>query len=116
VRIFAAAFILLVFAVPAASAETCEGGKHRPLVSAKSTPLAPTAFEAIRENMTLWEIVALLGPAARDVGSGLTILEWDSTDGREFRVGGTSLCRAPLYARFDKGVPSNKSLERTRAR
>jgi hypothetical protein len=62
----------------------------------------------------MWDIVVLLGPAARDVGSGLTILEWDSTDGRIFRVGGTSLCRAPLYARFDPGVPSNKSLERTR--
>jgi hypothetical protein len=98
-----AIFILLAYDISATAAESCEGGKHGPLVSSNSTALAPVAFEAIRENMTMWEIVVLLGPAARDIGSGLTILEWNSADGRVFRVGGTSLCRAPLYARFDRG-------------
>jgi hypothetical protein len=105
-----AIFILLACAISATAAESCEAGKHGPLVSSHSPPLAPVAFEAIRENMSMWEIVVLLGPAARDIGSGLTVLEWNSTDGRVFRVGGTSLCRVPLYARFDRGVPSNTSL------
>ena len=113
-RIIAAFLVFFAGAVPATAAESCEGGKHGPLVSGNSAPLSPAAFGAIREDMTMWEIVVLLGPAARDVGSGLTILEWNSTDGRVFRVGGTSLCRVPLYARFDQGAPSNTSLERTR--
>jgi hypothetical protein len=114
VRFTAIFQIILATAVPVAAAETCEGGKHGPLVSNKSAALAPATIAAIRDDMTMWEIAVLLGPAARDVGTGLTILEWNSTDGRTFRVGGTSLCRVPLYARFDRGVPSNNSLERTR--
>jgi hypothetical protein len=114
VRIVATIFIILASPIGAAAVQTCEGGKHGPLVSAESIPLAPVAFEAIRKNMTMWDIVALLGPAARDVGSGLMILQWNSTDGRVFLVGGTSLCQAPLYARFGPGAPPNKSLERAR--
>jgi hypothetical protein len=64
--------------------------------------------------MTMWEIIELLGPAQRELGSGLMIFGWESTDGRLFLIGGSSLCERPLYARFDQGVPSNKSLERTR--
>ena len=113
-RIIVTSFFLLAGILPAAAAGNCESGKHGPLVSPTSAPLAPVAFEAIRKHMTMWDIVVLLGPASRNVGSGLTILEWNSTDGRVFRVGGTSLCRVPLYARFDQGFPSNTPLERTR--
>jgi hypothetical protein len=103
VRTFVILLILIAGAVPADAAESCESGKWGPLVSSKSIPLAPAIFDEIRGTMTMWEILRLLGPAARDVGSGLTILEWNSTDGRVFRVGGTSLCRVPLYARFGRG-------------
>jgi hypothetical protein len=72
------------------------------MVSANAAPLAPALFESISGEMTMWQIVRRLGPASRDVGSGLLILEWRSTDGRTFRVGGPSLCERPLYARFDK--------------
>jgi len=32
------------------------------------------------------EIIGKLGPAARDIGSGLYVLQWDVTDGRVFSV------------------------------
>jgi hypothetical protein len=41
------------------------------------------------------EIFAILGPAARDVGSGLYLFEWDSNDGRVFRISTQGMCRKP---------------------
>jgi len=37
-------------------------------------------------DMTLGQIEALLGPAERDVGSGLFVLEWTCTDGTRIHV------------------------------
>jgi hypothetical protein len=37
--------------------------------------------------MTLGQILQTLGPAKRDLGSGITVLEWESTDGRKFSIG-----------------------------
>jgi len=78
------------------------------LVSAKAAPQAPAAFEAIRSDMTLRQILEHLGPAARDVGSGLYVLEWKSTDGRTFRANGPSLCAPPFRAAFVGGAKPNR--------
>ena len=43
--------------------------------------------------------LAKLGPAARDVGSGLYVLEWDVTDGRVFSVSAAS-CGKPYNVGF----------------
>jgi len=48
--------------------------------------------------MNLSQILEILGPAQRDLGSGLTILEWDSTDGRKFSLA------------FSELAPSSKPL------
>lgn len=37
-------------------------------------------------DMTLGQIESLLGPPARDVGSGVFVLEWTCTDGTRIRV------------------------------
>jgi hypothetical protein len=50
--------------------------------------------------MTVREILQRLGPAARDVGSGLHVLEWDVTDGRKFRISTPGACDKPLHAGF----------------
>jgi len=108
---------LVLAAACAASAEqSCANRDHSKVFSPDRKPLVPAAFDAVRLDMTIWEIVELLGPAQRELGSGLMIFGWESTDGRLFLVGGSSMCKPPLYARFDQGAPSNISLERTRDR
>jgi hypothetical protein len=114
VRLFLFALADLFMAIPAQPASSCDSAIHSEIVSPRASRLAPAKFEAVHLEMTMWEIVELLGPAQRELGSGMMILAWESTDGRVFLVGGTSMCKPPLYARFDLGVPSNKSLERTR--
>lgn len=64
------------------------------LVSSSSRPLPPEAFSGVTQAMLVETILEKLGPAARDVGSGLYVLEWDVTDGRVFRVS-TSSCGKP---------------------
>ena len=116
VRLLLFALPAVFVAVPAQPASSCDSANHSEIISPQASRLAPATFEAVRLEMTMWEIVELLGPAQRELGSGLMILGWESTDARVFLVGGTSMCKPPLYARFDQGVPSNKSLERTRDR
>ena len=67
-------------------------------------PLPPEKFvEVSSRTMTLGEIFSILGPAQRDIGSGLHVLEWRSTDGRSFIVGATDLTdrkRPPMYSKW----------------
>jgi hypothetical protein len=98
---YTALLISLSLAGPALADTGCEKPKDiAELISATAAPLAPARFDSIRGEMTMWQIVRLLGPASREVGSGLMILAWQSTDGRTFLVGGPSLCERPFYARF----------------
>ena len=101
VRTLLFAFSAFCIAVPATAATACDSADRSEVVSTRAARLAPEAFEAVRPYMTMWEIVKLLGPARREIGSGLMILAWDSFDGRVFLVGGTSLCQPPFYARFE---------------
>jgi len=94
--------------------QPCAIQDHSKMFSPGRKPLAPKTFDAVRPEMTMWEIVELLGPAQREIGSGLMILGWQSSDGRVFLIGGSSMCKPPIYARFDQGAPSNNSLERMR--
>ena len=110
--------LVLLFASGAAfsacAEQPCSITGHSEVVSPDAGRLAPAAFEGVRLDMTMWEIVKFLGPANRELGSGLIIFAWDSTDGREFVVGGPSMCEPPLYARFDSDAPSDTSPEYTR--
>jgi hypothetical protein len=115
-RTLLAMTLALSTAFPASAAQPCATPNHAEIVSPDGGRLAPAAFEAVRLDMTMWEIVKLLGPAKSELGSGLMILGWESTDGRVFLVGGSSMCKPPLYAKFAEALPSNKSLERTRGR
>jgi len=66
------------------------------LVSANAAALAPAKAMEVSTSMTTGEIVKRLGPAARDVGAGLYVLEWDLTDGRVFRVSALDVCSQPV--------------------
>jgi len=114
VRPLLALALVLGTACAAAAAQPCAIHAHSKVFAPDRKALAPTTFSAVRLDMTMWEIIELLGPAQRELGSGLMIFGWESTDGRLFLVGGSSMCERPIYARFEQGVPSNKSLERTR--
>ena len=65
-------------------------------VSASATPLPAHRFRGIDANMTIRTIVAQLGPATRDVGSGLHVLEWDTVEGLRFLVSVTDGCGQPM--------------------
>jgi hypothetical protein len=116
VRPLLAFALVLGSACAAAGPQPCAIDDHSKVFAPDRKALAPTTFDAVRLDMTMSEIIELLGPAHRELGSGLMIFGWESTDGRIFLVGGPSMCERPIYARFDQGVPSNKSLERTRGR
>jgi hypothetical protein len=57
------------------------------LVDETVKPLAPERFAAISRQMNLGQILQILDPARGALGSGITILEWESTDGHKFTIG-----------------------------
>jgi hypothetical protein len=73
-------------------------------VSAKVKPLPASAFAGIDRSLTIAQIVAKLGPAKRDVGSGLYVLQWPVADGRWFSVSVADACSKPAAAGFLRHV------------
>lgn len=69
-------------------------------VQPASRPLPPEAFAGIGAGMTVPQIVQRLGPAVRDLGSGLHVLAWDVTDGRHFLVSAADACTQVVSAGF----------------
>lgn len=49
-------------------------------------------FERARDDMSLSTLVATLGPASRDIGSGLHIFVWEARDGSTLRASAGGLC------------------------
>lgn len=82
------------------ASESCKW--QRGHVSSEARPLPPAVFDSITAQMNIKEIARRLGPAARDIGSGLYIIEWEVTDGRTFRVSATSACAAPMKIGFSR--------------
>jgi len=91
--VFLAALLLVG---TASGGEPCKAVRDMSeIVSTKSVALPAARFAGIKSDMSVGEILKRLGPAAREVGSGLFVLEWDATDGRVFRVSAGSLCDLP---------------------
>ena len=86
--------LALVAAVNAAAADDCV--LRTRYVSADAKPLSPEVFASITKEMLMPEIFKRLGPATRDVGSGLYVLEWKTNDGRVFHISTPSLCSKPM--------------------
>ncbi|RYD14885.1 MAG: hypothetical protein EOP90_11510 [Lysobacteraceae bacterium] len=70
------------------------------LVDPRAEPLDPSRFIGIDRRLDTRTIVERLGPAARDVGSGLHVLEWEVSDGRRFLVSTVGACATPVAAGF----------------
>jgi hypothetical protein len=69
-------------------------------ISATAIPKEAKTFDKIDRSMTLKKIIQRLGPAYRDVGSGLHVLEWKVADGRVFHVSVASACDKPIAIGF----------------
>jgi hypothetical protein len=77
------------------------GGLVTPHLVADCGPLQPSttprtisraAVDALPFDATLAEANALLGPPARDVGSGAYLQEWDVDDGSVLQIGAAQPC------------------------
>lgn len=98
---YAAVLLTLVFCNTAGAGSACDWPEDMTqVVSPAAEPITPDRFSAVTTDMTLRKIIDFLGPAVRDIGSGLHILEWQSTDGRLFRANGPSFCERPTHLGF----------------
>ena len=88
--------VALALSLPALGAESCiELSK---VVSVSSGLLSRNAIDPLPTTESIGSLVRRLGPAAREVGSGVYVVEWDMRDGRVFRVSSSTLCGKPLAA------------------
>jgi hypothetical protein len=53
--------------------------------------------QALDPASSIAEIVHQIGPAKRDVGSGIHVLLWQLSDGRHLRVGAPDACTRPMH-------------------
>ena len=99
-----AALICAVLSASASyAAESCEAPTRiEDVVSSSATALEPQRFLEISAKLVTAEILRRLGPAAREIGSGLIVLEWDVTDGSVFVVSASDLCATPYRVGFSK--------------
>lgn len=73
----------------------CERSKRvdmRELVEDGRVVEDSAVFERARDDMSLSALVATLGPASRDIGSGLHIFVWEARDGSTLRASAGGLC------------------------
>ena len=110
-RMRLAATIAMLIVGVSNAAETCEMSMSE-ITSEKSILVTPAQIAGINRQMRVVEILRRLGPAARNVGSGLLVLEWDMTDGRIFRLNTAGPCDAPFSIWVVTKPASNNALER----
>jgi len=68
-------------------------------VSRDSIVVTPATIMALPKSSNVRAIVSQIGPAARDVGSGMYVLQWDMSDGHIYSVSAVSACAAPISAK-----------------
>ena len=82
-------------ATTAATDIDCERSKlagMRELVEDDRVVEDSAVFDRARDDMSLSALVATLGPASRDIGSGLHIFVWQARDGSTLRASAGGLC------------------------
>lgn len=97
-----------LFASTGCAAEDCVAPKS--LIAFTTRQLSPEVFLKVSANMKTSDIFAILGPAARDVGSGLYVFEWDANDGRVFSVSTQDICAKPMSLGFHEIVKTERRL------
>jgi hypothetical protein len=87
----------------AAAADADAGCKEHPNVDSRALVQKDRAiedsavFKRVNDAMSLHALVAALGPASRDVGSGLHILVWEARDGATLRAGAGDICKPVMW-------------------
>lgn len=90
-------------ALPAESARTACDDRMPPPIDPRHRVDDLAAFDRAHAGMSVAGLVALLGPAQADIGSGLHVLVWDARDGRRLRVSAGDVCRPVIaFRRFDR--------------
>lgn len=87
------AVVALAISLPAFGESCIEQSK---IVSVSSGLLSQKLIDPLPTNESIGALVKRLGPAAREVGAGAFVVEWDMRDGRVFRVTSSTLCGKPL--------------------
>jgi len=91
-------FVVAVLTAGAAHADKDCAAGNLPAVSPTAKALLPAQFAGITSDMPTVAILKRLGPAARDIGSGLFVLEWDVTDGRTFVISTAGTCEEKPFS------------------
>ena len=77
-----------------------------------SKPADAKVARALKSRISVRGAVNVLGPASREVGSGLHVFVWDLNDGSTFHVSsGNDLCAQSVASGVDIESTSNKSLK-----
>lgn len=91
-------FLLVAYFAAAPAMSGCPWKAE--FVSPAVRPQSPKVFEGVNHFMLTPFIIKQLGPAARDVGSSVHLLEWEVTDGRVFFVATADSCGKPVEVGF----------------
>jgi hypothetical protein len=93
--------------VPSTASNTeCEQsriGTMNSLIEAGRVLEDSAVFARVHDKMSVHALLEVLGPASRDIGSGLYILVWEARDGSTLRVRASSLCE-PVMS-FERSDP-----------
>jgi hypothetical protein len=94
IAISLALLVLCATTLPVQGEEGCAWDPH--FVSADSKPLHVETVKRLAPNLHLKEIIAILGPAKREVGLGTYVLQWDMVNGQVFSVTVSGACAVPM--------------------
>jgi hypothetical protein len=101
----AAVCLALVAVRPAAHAsEACPWSPGN--VSGAAKPVELQSVRKLPASANIRQIVAQIGPAARETGFGVYVLEWDMADGQVFSVSAESACSVPLARKIKPRRPA----------
>lgn len=77
-----------------------ECGRSPVALAVQAKPIAAPLADSITRTMSVRVIIKTLGAPARDVGSGLHVLQWDVEDGRVLYVSTPDTCGKPVKTGF----------------
>ena len=86
-------------------ASGAECGRGPVTLATPSKVIAAALAEDITRAMSVRVIIKTLGAPARDVGSGLHVLQWDLDDGRIFYISTPDTCGKPVKTGFVEPAP-----------
>lgn len=96
--------LLLPTALYASTAISTECEWKGSFVSPDAVALAPEKFDTVTPTTSIEAAVKILGPAVREIGSGMYVLQWDVVDSRVFFISATSPCSKPVGMGFQSAT------------